>query len=42
MQAAEELLIEGFYVDGEMRYLNDMLVEVVSGTDGDKRDFIRL
>lgn len=40
MQAADEPLIEGCYIEGTMRSTDDMLAETGTGTDGDKAGFM--
>ncbi|MEI6866141.1 hypothetical protein [Flavicella sp.] len=39
MQAADKPLIEGCYIEGEMRSSDDMLAEKGTGSDADKLDF---
>lgn len=40
MQAADEPLIEGCYIEGTMRSTDDMLAETGTGSDGDKAGFM--
>ncbi|WP_282112067.1 hypothetical protein [Maribacter stanieri] len=40
MQAADEPLIEGCYIEGAMRSTDDMLAETGTGSDGDKAGFM--
>ncbi|MGJ8715631.1 MAG: hypothetical protein ACSHXG_11050 [Maribacter stanieri] len=40
MQAADEPLIEGCYIEGAMRSTDDMLAENGTGSDGDKAGFM--
>ncbi|NME68789.1 hypothetical protein [Flammeovirga aprica] len=40
MQAADQPIIEGCYVEGEMRSSDDMLAEEGTGSDGDKAGFM--